>query len=256
MTLFHKHLGQGPPLVILHGLFGSLDNWMSIAKVLSLNHTVYLVDLRNHGKSFHHSEFNYPVMSSDLKSWADLNRLNRFTLLGHSMGGKVAMHFTQDNYEFINKLLVIDIGPKAYPVHHQSILEGLAAVNVDVLNSRQEADRLLADFVPEAGVRQFLLKNLNRKDQGGFKWKLNLTAIRENITAVGAALPVLPAIRNHSLFLKGGASQYILEEDNDTIMGQFPNATIKTIAEAGHWIHAEAPQKFLEVVQEFLNTDN
>lgn len=252
MPLFHKSLGQGPPLVILHGLFGSLDNWMGIAKALSAQQTVYLVDLRNHGKSFHDRQFNYSVMSEDLLQWSRQVGLKDYALLGHSMGGKVAMFHAQQYPEKLHRLLIVDIGPKAYPVHHQAILDGLSAIDTSSLQSRQEADDSLALFVPEAGVRQFLLKNLKREEGGGFRWKLNLPVIRDNIQAVGTALPVEPQVTVPGLFLTGEKSHYVLDSDRAAILQQFPNAEIRSVAGAGHWIHAEAPTAFVKEVGNYL----
>ena len=250
--LFHKQVGEGAPLVILHGLFGSLDNWMGIAKALGSQFTVYLVDLRNHGRSFHDEVFDYPSMSQDLVQWSQSVNLGEFHLMGHSMGGKVAMHYAQANPEKLRKLVVVDIAPKAYPVHHESILQGLGTMNPLQLESRQQADQHLSQYVPEAGVRQFLLKNLKRNESGQFDWKLNLPAIRDNITAVGAALPPQPHIDLPALFVRGQHSDYINEQDMAPIKGQFPQAVIETIAGAGHWVHSENPQAFLQVVGNFM----
>ncbi len=249
--LFHKVVGKGPPMVILHGLFGSLDNWMGIARSLGHHYTVYLVDHRNHGNSFHHSLFNYPAMSRDLEHWIEAQKITEFNLLGHSMGGKVAMHFAQNNPDAVRKLLVIDIGPKAYSVSHEQILKGLTEIDPQKLENRQQADIQLSSYVPEAGVRQFLLKNLKRNGTH-FQWKLNVEVIRDNIEQVGKALPTSPVISTPTLFLRGGQSPYILDNDIPGILEQFPQATVETMEQAGHWLHSEDPTGFLEILGEIL----
>ncbi len=256
MLLNHKQLGEGPPLVILHGLFGSLDNWMSLAKSLSRQWRVYLVDLRNHGKSFHHHEFNYPAMSKDLNRWAEQEGLSKFHLIGHSMGGKVAMFYALDHPASLDKLVVIDIGPKKYPVQHQMIINGLSSIDPGQLSNRQEANSRLAKYINEEPIRQLLLKNLQRNQHGGFNWKFNLPAISTNIEMVGAALSGNRAIATDTLFIRGGESSYILDEDLTLIKERFPRYKVITIEQAGHWVHAEQPARTLEAITDFLGTAN
>lgn len=254
MILNHKILGQGPPLIILHGLFGSLDNWLGIGKSLSDQWTVYLVDLRNHGKSFHQSQFNFQVMSNDLLQLVNHLDLPHYQLMGHSMGGKVAMFHAQSSPDRVRQLVVVDIGPKSYPVHHQMILKGLALLDPRTLESRQQADDHLAEYVPEPGVRQFLLKNLSRNSSGSYQWKLNLKAISQNIESIGIALPGEKIIETPTLFVRGEHSHYIEEGDIAGINRQFPHAAIDTVQGAGHWVHAENPEMFLEIIRKFLSS--
>jgi pimeloyl-ACP methyl ester carboxylesterase len=252
MTLHHLILGQGAPLIILHGLFGSMDNWMSMAKNLAASSTVCLVDLRNHGQSFHDHQFNYEVMANDLGYLLNDLNFTEYSILGHSMGGKVAMFHATRNPNNIQKLIIVDIAPKKYPVHHQQILDGLSTINPKKVTSRGQADDLLKKFVLDSRIRQFLLKNLKRSSNRSFEWKINLKAISKHIDAVGDAFPANELIQIPTLFIRGGSSEYIREEDYMAIHKQFPQSTINTVPEVGHWIHAEAPRVFLEMVQEFL----
>lgn len=252
MILNHKILGEGPPLIILHGLFGSLDNWLSIGKDLSSQWKVYLVDLRNHGRSFHHALFHYQAMSDDLLQLVDNLGLARYDLIGHSMGGKVAMFHALAAPHRIRQLTVVDIAPKRYPVHHQNILEGLTSLDPHILESRQQADDLLAAYVPEPGVRQFLLKNLSRNATGHFQWKFNLKAISQNIQNIGDALPPNKILETPTLFVRGELSNYIEDSDIPGIKRQFMKAHFNTISGAGHWVHAEQPEKFKESVGNFF----
>lgn len=251
MNLFYRQYGTGEPLVILHGLFGQCDNWASIAKALGENYTVYCMDLPNHGQSPHTEEFNYPAMVEDVRMTVENLGLNKFHLLGHSMGGKVAMFFAQAYPEMLISLMVIDIGTKYYRPHHQEIIAGLQAVNLELLTSRNEAEKVMLPFIEDVGTRQFLLKNLVRKEENGFEWRFNLELIAEKIEEIGAALPE-GKVLTRTLFYRGGNSRYIKDEDIADIQLQFPNATFETMKGAGHWLHAEKPGEFVEVVRRFL----
>ncbi len=252
MQLYHRESGEGKPLVILHGLFGSSDNWLSIGKVLSEHYKVYLVDQRNHGQSTHSDEFSYPVMANDLLEFIQQHNISDPHILGHSMGGKTAMQFAVNHTDLWDRLIVVDIGPKAYPVHHRTILDGLLSIDLGVVSSRSEADKQLAEYVPEIGVRQFLLKNLAR-NEAGFRWKINLEAINRHIETIGDGLEEKQAIQKDVLFIRGSRSDYIKDEDMGFIKTIFPNANLKTVENAGHWVHAEKPEELLKLVIEFLN---
>ena len=251
MHLNFKKSGSGPPLVILHGLFGSLDNWFSIAKELVDHFTLYLVDQRNHGDSPHSTEWNYGVMVEDLRELLDAEGLDSVFLMGHSMGGKTVMNFAVRYPERVRKLIVGDIAPRHYPIHHQIILEGLNALDLSQLNSRKEADDLLASYIPELGIRQFLLKSLGR-DANGFAWKVNLSVITQHIEEVGKALDEGTVFEGPTLFLGGGNSSYIQEKDLSDMKRHFPNCTWISIPNAGHWLHAEQPQAVVAEMRKFL----
>ena len=251
MKLNFKKTGSGPPLVILHGLFGSLDNWFSIAKDLETSFTLYLVDQRNHGDSPHSTEWNYGVMVEDLRELLDAEGLDSVYLMGHSMGGKTVMNFAVKYPERVSKLIVGDIAPRYYPIHHQVILEGLNALNLSQLQSRKEADDLLAPYIPELGIRQFLLKSLGR-DGNGFAWKINLPVISQHIEEVGKALDEGTVFEGPTLFLGGANSSYIQEKDVLDMKHHFPNCTWISIPNAGHWLHAEQPQAVIQEIRNFL----
>lgn len=252
MNLSFRELGEGKPLIILHGLFGSSDNWLSIAKQFSDRYHIYLVDQRNHGNSPHSDQFDYPTMAEDLNTFIASNQIENPIILGHSMGGKVAMQYAVDHPSSWDKLIVVDITPKSYPVHHDEILKGLNSLNLKNLNSRSDADKQLSQYVPEIGVRQFLLKNLSR-DTDGFIWKINLPVLTKNIEIIGAGLNGELKERRPVLFINGEKSGYIKEEDFELILSKFPGAKIETIMGAGHWVHAEQPEKFVETLNNFLS---
>jgi esterase len=250
MLLNFKKSGSGPPLVILHGLFGSLDNWFSIAKELVEHYTLYLVDQRNHGDSPHSDEWNYAVMAEDLKELFDAEGLDRAFLMGHSMGGKTVMNFAVKYPERVEKLIVADIAPRYYPIHHQTILEGLNSLNLKEIKSRKEADDQLSKYVSELGIRQFLLKSLTR-DSDGFAWKINLPVIIKNIENVGEALAKDSTFDGPTLFLAGANSNYIQQKDLPDLEAHFPNYQLEFVADAGHWLHAEQPHAVVEEMRKF-----
>ena len=252
MKLNFKKTGTGKPLVILHGLFGSADNWFSIAKELEKDFTLYLVDQRNHGDSPHSEEWNYEVMVEDLKELIDEEGLDKIYLMGHSMGGKTAMNFAVEYPERVDRLIVADIAPRYYEVHHQTILEGLNSIKLDQIKSRKEADDQLAKYIDEVGIRQFLLKSLGRNSEG-FVWKINLPVITENIEEVGEELDSDGKYEGPTLFLGGSNSNYIRQEDIPDILEHFPNYQIEFVQDAGHWLHAEKPEAVIQEVRRFLN---
>lgn len=255
MKLAYREIGEGEPLIILHGLFGSSDNWLSIARELESRFKVYLVDQRNHGDSPHSDEFTYAAMAADIKEFVEEHALEKPVLMGHSMGGKTAMTFAVTYPELLKKLVVVDIAPRYYPVHHDRILEGLQSIDVDNLQSRREADKALAEYVPELGVRQFLLKNLGRSSEGGYEWKINLPVISEQIENVGEALGEEGRFEKPVLFINGEKSDYINRERDEPLIQQiFPQAKIETIAGAGHWVHAEKPAAVVEKVRTFIES--
>ncbi|MBL4624893.1 MAG: alpha/beta fold hydrolase [Flavobacteriales bacterium] len=252
MELFYKKSGQGQSLIVLHGLMGMLDNWATPAKVLAKYFEVYLVDQRNHGHSAHSTEFTYQSMSDDLYEFIETHQLEGAHLLGHSMGGKTAMKFAQNNPGLLDKLIIADIAPKAYEVHHQQILAGLQAIELDKIQRRSEADETLQQYIPEFGVRQFLLKNLYWPEKGRLAWRFNLEVINETIEQIGEEVNDRQ-YDGETLFVRGENSNYIQDSDKEMIDIYFPNSKIETIANSGHWVHAEQPEQFLKYVLDFLN---
>lgn len=251
MQLNFKKIGSGPPLVILHGLFGSADNWYSISRELGTEFTMYLVDQRNHGDSPHSEEWNYVVMAEDLLELVNEEGLDKIYLMGHSMGGKVAMTFAVKYPERVERLIVADISPRYYPVHHEVIIDGLQAMNLSEIQSRKEADEALAEFIPDFGTRQFLLKSLGRNEDG-FYWKINLPVIVKHIEEVGKALAIGGIYKGKTLFLAGEKSNYIQQKDMESILAHFPSYQFHQIANAGHWLHAEQPQAVVAEMRKFL----
>ena len=255
MTLYSKVIGEGRPIIILHGFLGMGDNWKTLGKKISQNgFQVHLVDQRNHGRSFHDSIFSYEAMVQDLREYASDKNLEQFVLLGHSMGGKTAMLFACTYPNMIDKLLVADIGPKFYPQHHQLILKGLQdlSANKEALSSRQGADAFLSEYIKEVGIRMFLLKNLYWEKPGVLGLRVNLEVLVENIAEIGKPLEVSKQFEGETLFLKGERSDYILPEDEKEIYHAFAKAKIKEIKGAGHWLHAENPSDFYQGMMHFL----
>ena len=253
MQLHSNILGQGHPFIILHGFLGMSDNWKTLGtKYSEQGFEVHLVDQRNHGHSFHHQEFNYEVMVEDLKRYCDLRHLKDIILLGHSMGGKTAMLFAAKYSDLVSKLLIADITPRFYPVHHDTILRGLSSLDFSVIKSRGEADEQLSHYVRDFGTRQFLLKNLFWKEKGQLALRMNLEILKENVSEVGEALPSHLTFDKDTLFLRGDRSEYIALNDEGVILRHFPNAKIVTIKNAGHWLHAENPDDFFMETMNFI----
>lgn len=241
-------------LLILHGFLGMADNW----KTLGLQYTqegfqVHLLDLRNHGKSFHSEIFNYEVMVHDVLDYCKANNLKKIDCIGHSMGGKVAMLLATQYPELINKLVVADIGPKFYPQHHQTILEGLNAIDFSLKPSRSTVEQVLSEYISDFGVRQFLLKSLYWVEPGQLAFRFNLNVFNNQIDQIGTALPENARFENLTLFIRGSNSNYILDSDFEAIKYHFPKVEFDTIANVGHWLHAEKPEEFLELTSNFLN---
>lgn len=254
MILHSQIIGSGRPLVILHGFLGMGDNWKSLAlSIAEAGFQVHLVDQRNHGRSFHHPEFNYDLLTRDLKAYLVHHGLDQIVLLGHSMGGKTAMNFATQYCECITHLVVADIGPKEYPPHHQAILKGLNHLQQGAPSSRKAGESLLADYITEPGIRQFLLKNLYWAEPERLALRLNLEALTDHADQIGAGLDENASYPGPTLFLKGANSAYILPEDHPGIKRHFPQARVIEIADAGHWLHAENPRDFLSAMLAFVS---
>ncbi|NIV71374.1 MAG: alpha/beta fold hydrolase [Calditrichae bacterium] len=254
MKLFFRELGDGEPLIIMHGLFGLSDNWMSIGRDLAEKYHIFLVDMRNHGQSPHSDFFNYEVMAADIQEFMLDNHIWEAVLMGHSMGGKVAMTLAQQFPLKVKKLIVVDIAPKSYQTSFfEEILEHLKSIDISKVKSREEIDEQLAEKISDPGIRQFLLKNVARKDKHSFEWKINLEGVKKNLSDIVTKFPGNKVFKKPTLFIKGEKSDYITSEDYPTLKKMFPNAEIVTIANASHWLHVEAPEAFLEKVHQFLD---
>lgn len=254
MQLAHRKYGSGQPLLILHGLFGQSDNWNTLARRFGDNgFEVFTIDLRNHGLSPHSDEHNYDLMAEDIREFIVSHGLQHVILLGHSMGGKVAMRYALKYKSGLDKLIVVDMAPVEYKPHHREVLAALHAVDFSKVGTRKEAEQILAGYIADFGTRQFLLKNIYWKDTANnvMDWRFNLNAITRNYPAILAAVPEgssdIPA-----LFMRGGKSHYIAETDLPEIQKRFPNYSLKTIDGAGHWIHAEKPDAFFDAAIEFI----
>lgn len=254
MELYSNIIGKGKPFIILHGFLGMGDNWKTLGSVFSeAGYQIHLIDQRNHGRSFHSSDFNYEVMAQDVVDYCQKHQLKDIVLLGHSMGGKTAMTVATQFPELVGYLIVADISPRYYPVHHDGILEGLNAINFAACKSRSDADKALSQHIKSKPIRQFLLKNLYWKDKDTLGLRLNLEVLTEQVAEVGEALPIHAKYNGPSLFLRGDKSEYIGIQDFDIIKRQFPSAQIETISNAGHWLHAENPEEFYQAVMKFLD---
>ncbi len=253
MKLLHGNvLGKGEPLIILHGLFGMGDNWKSLANKYAADFEVHLIDQRNHGRSFHSDEFSYEFMAEDLGKYIAFHELEEVNLLGHSMGGKTAMLYSTQAEEVVKKLIVADISPRYYTPHHQIITQALQAVDFSGIKQRTEVEDVLKAYISNFGIRQFLLKNVNRKDDGTYEFRFNLKSIVAHIEEVGKPLAEDHVYHKSTLFIRGDNSDYITSEDEILIKHHFPLAEIVTVKNAGHWLHAENPSDFYELTLNYL----
>jgi esterase len=251
--LYSKIEGLGKPLLILHGFLGMSDNWKTLAsQYVELGFEVHLIDLRNHGRSFHSDEFTCEVMAKDVFEYCEQNNLDKVFVIGHSMGGKVAMFFATSHSEKVEKLVIADIGPKFYAPHHQEILAGLNAVDFTTKPSRIEVEEILLPYISDFGTRQFLMKNLYWVASGQLGFRFNLKVFNEKISEIGVALPENSFFDKPTLFIRGGNSNYILDADLPNIKTHFPLMKLVTIADVGHWLHAENPKQFFDETQAFL----
>lgn len=265
MELFCRELGEGFPVVILHGLYGSSDNWMSIGRELASSYRVMIIDQRNHGQSPHSPNHSYDDLVSDLAEFFEQKRLNKAIVVGHSMGGKVAMHFASLHQQRVEALVVADILPWSYSNlantnlgqehQHAKILSALMMLHPELISTREELDNSLVTSIPSRAVRQFLLKNIKRDKDGKFHWQLNVEALSNNLQLLMGA--VLPADSNISieiptLFLKGQMSHYVYPEGEEMLADHFTKYSIVSIPNAGHWLHAENPKVFIAELSRFF----
>ena len=266
MNLAYKKLGQGRPLIILHGLYGSLDNWYSIGKALSTNFEVYLVDQRNHGHSPHSESHTYKNLQEDLFEFFNSHNISKAILVGHSMGGKTAMLFAILHPELIEKLIIVDIAPKAYTslqnyqshaIVHLNIMQAFLSTEISQMQSREQIDNEFSKYIKEKNIRQFLLKNVSRSNDG-FKWKLNVQALSNALPNILEGLDIKEIQKSKYkpdfpvLFIKGEKSDYIIDDDLFLIKQIFPKSEMVTIFDAGHWVHSEQPELFLKTLKYFL----
>lgn len=267
MQLFFQKIGQGPAFIILHGLYGSSDNWITVARRLANNFTVYLVDLRNHGKSGHHSSHTFMDMAMDINEVMDHERLDNAIVLGHSMGGKAAMLLTALFPDRISKLIIVDIAPVDYAepgkssphlMSHLNIINTMLSINMDLVTSRMEIEQMLETKIPDMATRMFIMKNVQRNHDNAYSWKLNLKTLLNALPGLMGSVELDPLMQKTFnaapvLFIKGERSDYILDKYIPEIHRYFPDAQIISIPNAGHWIHAEQPELFIQTLIKFVN---
>lgn len=252
MDLNYKKLGEGEPIIILHGLFGMLDNWQTLARKLAENYMVYLVDQRNHGRSPHAEVHTYAEMAKDLKAFMDRELLAEAHVLGHSMGGKTAMQFATYYPKMVDHLIVVDIAPKVYPRGHDEIFKALQSLRFEDAVSRKDVDDQLAEYIDNIGIRQFLLKNIVRDKVSGFRLRMNLPVIYQDYEKILGLPDWKHRYEGPTLFIRGEKSPYVAEEDLEDIKTLFPAANLETVKDAGHWVHAEKPEQLLQLLRTFL----
>lgn len=255
MKLHHKITGDGPPVLILHGLFGMLDNWRSIARMLETNYQCILVDLRNHGRSPHHEEMNFQVMAADIKELMDDLDIDEAIIIGHSMGGKVAMQLALEHTDRVGKLIVIDIATKEYPPHHDDVIMAIETVVPSEIKERSEAEQILRRYLgQDEATIQFLMKNLNRMPEGGFEWKANMPVIIDHYEVILERIHSDIPFDKPVLFIRGALSGSLKDEDWTEIKRLFPQAQLITIPNAGHWVHADQPEALINALRTFMGS--
>lgn len=254
MKLAYREFGSGQPLIILHGLFGQSDNWNTLAKRFAeKGFHVFTIDQRNHGLSHHDDMWDYQSMAMDLKEFIETHQLQNVILLGHSMGGKTVLFFEQMFPNIAQKLIIADIAPRAYEPHHDLVLKALNAVDFTEINTRKEAEEILGQYITDFGTKQFLLKNIYwREDETKqMAWRFNLKVITAEYNNIGVVVPPFTSFTK-TLFIRGEKSNYISDNDMIDIRNRFPNVSLNTIANSGHWVHAEQPDAFFNCVMEFI----
>jgi esterase len=252
MQLNYKVLGQGDPIIILHGLFGMLDNWQTLARKLAEKYTVFIVDQRNHGRSPHTETHDYPSMAEDLCLFMESQFVLKAHIIGHSMGGKTAMQFATHYPDMVDHLVIVDIAPKTYPAGHDAIFTALLDLDLAKAENRKEVGEQLAVNIADIGVRQFIMKNIVRDPERGFRLRMNLPVIHRDYQKILNNLEMDDSFEGPSLFVRGGRSPYVQESDLADIQEFFPQARLETVANSGHWVHAEQPEALLELLFSFL----
>jgi len=252
MQLHFTETGQGRAVVLLHGLFGSSDNWYTVAQQLAESFQVFALDQRNHGQSPHSEEMNYPMMAADVDRFFTARGLERAVVIGHSMGGKTAMQLALHYPQRVEKLVVADMAPRAYTASHDKIFDALLALDLPRFQTRPQIETALEPDIPNPVLRRFLLKNLGRDQAGAFFWKINLRDLALNYWRLREPVAGDAPYAGPTLFIRGGNSKYVQPEDEPLIHEWFPAARVETIEAAGHWVHADRPEEFLRVVLGFL----
>lgn len=254
MKLFFRRMGQGNPVIILHGFLGLSDNWVTFGRQLAGDFEVFIPDLRNHGQSPHDPLMNFPVLVKDLHEMMEELDLKNVSLIGHSLGGKVAMEFALQYPDLLEKLVIVDIALKEYPpnMEHQMLIHAMNGVDFSGVRSRSDVDKQLEPNVHSLKLRQFLLKNVYWKDKHTLAWRLNLPVLNDSLPCILERVPEGKVFNKPVLLIRGGLSGYVTDADLPELLKQFPRTSVKTIASASHWVHADAPGEFYDQVHEFL----
>jgi len=254
MQLFYRKIGEGDPIIILHGFLGLSDNWLPVARELAKDYSVYIPDLRNHGQSGHSNVFNYSALVDDLFEFIVYHKIKEPVIIGHSMGGKIAMNFALRFPEKLKKIVVVDIAMRRYPVAKKQIemINTLAELDFSGVNSYKELSIFIARYVEGSSMQKLVIKNLRREKGKGFAWKIALESIRKNIDGIYEGVEKYSVVNKESLFIKGGDSDYITDEDIDEIRQSFSKAVFKIIPDANHWVHVDAHDSLVKVIKDFL----
>ena len=257
MDLFFREFGSGRPVIILHGLFGQSDNWVTLGRRLAEQFHVFIPDQRNHGQSPHAPVHSFPAMAEDLARFIEQHHIIDTILIGHSMGGKVAMLYTLENPDKVQKLVIVDISQRRYPERsiHTQVLSQMLSLDLDTFSTRSEIEKLLTERIPDARIRMFMMKNLYYQAHGKLKWRLNLDVINQSMDLLFDGISATGKFEGPTLFVRGGKSDYILDEDLPMIISLFPNALVKTISGATHWVHADAPEELCSLLSGFLEKE-
>jgi pimeloyl-ACP methyl ester carboxylesterase len=257
MKLFHREYGQGQPAIILHGLFGQSDNWVTVGRRIADQFHVYIPDQRNHGQSPHTAIHSFPAMADDLAEFIEEHQIENPVLIGHSMGGKVAMTYALENPGKVQKLVIIDISPRKYPerITHTQIISQMMGIDLESTKTRGEVEKILDSKIPDPRVRMFILKNLYYKIDGNLAWRLNLDAINQSMDLLFDGIRSESQYKGPTLFIRGGRSDYVPDEDTPLIKSMFPEAIIITIPGASHWVHADAPEELCVLLSDFLERE-
>jgi esterase len=253
MELFFRKYGSGPNLIVLHGLLGNGDNWATLGKQFGEQFSTFTPDMRNHGQSPHVAEMNYRSMAADVIHFMDQQLISNSHILGHSMGGKIAMQMALENSDRVEKLVVVDMGPKKYPDGHKEIFKAMFSLPIDQIQNRKEATDFLLAQIDSETIVQFLLKNIVfDKKIDGYKWRINLPGIYESYPNILEAIESDSTYEKPTLFIYGGNSDYVNQEDHNSILKLFPNTEFFKVENAGHWVHAEKPKELFNRVVNFL----
>jgi pimeloyl-ACP methyl ester carboxylesterase len=257
MRLFYRKFGTGDPIIILHGLFGLSDNWVTIGRMLSEKFAVFIPDLRNHGHSPHSRIFNYQAMSDDIREFIEDHQIESPVLMGHSLGGKVAMHFALNDSFALDRLVIIDISPGYYSPReeHVRIIHAMESVDLGKVTSRTEVESILLRAISDKRITLFIMKNLFRLNDGRYSWRPDLGAIHDNLDRVGEEIQGIIKFEQPVLFVKGGLSDYLTEKDEKIIFKHFPAAMIETISNASHWVHSDTPNELCSLLSDFLGKE-